>query len=89
MERVKLKELNFKNRNEAVAFLKALWGNQKTPCPLCGHELEWLHKKAKKINCDWQCKTATRFLKPFICWMSSTPPDKIKSAHAGDGKLTM
>lgn len=63
MERVKLNELNFKNRNEAVAFLKALWGNQKTSCPLCGHELEWLHKKAKKSNCDWQCKNCDKIFK--------------------------
>ena len=57
MERVTLNELNFKNRDEALAFLKKLWKEEKTDCPICGNELELLHKKAKKNDCDWQCKT--------------------------------
>lgn len=56
MERVKLKELNMKSRNEAVAFLKKLWTQKETDCPICGDKLELLHKRAKKSSTDWQCK---------------------------------
>jgi len=45
-----------KNREETVAFLKKLWTGQKVVCPKCGAaELEHLHKKAKKSDCDWKC----------------------------------
>ena len=48
--------MDFKNRDEEVAFLKKLWTGEKVPCPECGHEfLEHLHKKAKKSDCDWHC----------------------------------
>ena len=63
MKRVMLKELNFKTRNEALAFLKKLWNQQKAECPICGSELEPLHKKAKKSVCDWQCKNCNRTCK--------------------------
>lgn len=56
MEPVKLSELGFRGRNEALAFLKRLWHQEQTPCPLCGQTLELLHRKAKKSDCDWQCK---------------------------------
>lgn len=45
-----------KNREEEIAFLKKLWTGQKVVCPECGAaELEHLHKKAKKSDCDWKC----------------------------------
>lgn len=46
----------FKTRDEEVAFLKRLWLEQPTACPKCGRtQLEHLHKKAKKSNCEWKC----------------------------------
>ncbi len=48
-------ELNIANRDEAVSFLKSLWAEKPQPCPICGGELNYLHKKAKKSNCDWIC----------------------------------
>ena len=50
-----LKELNMKSRDEAISFLKALWTQESVNCPICGNQLELLHKKAKKSDCDWQC----------------------------------
>ena len=63
MERIMLKELGFGTRNEALAFLKKLWKQEKTACPVCGNELEMLHKKAKKSDCDWQCKHCNKTYK--------------------------
>ena len=43
-------------REEELAFLKRLWREEATVCPRCGGaELTYLHKKAKKSNCDWIC----------------------------------
>ncbi len=43
------------SRDEEVRFLKRLWSAQPTICPKCkSAELEYLHKKAKKSNCDWK-----------------------------------
>lgn len=55
MEKDVLLELGMSDRSEAVTFLKRLWNAQPTPCPKCGGTLEFLHKKAKKSNCDWKC----------------------------------
>lgn len=63
MERVYLNELNLKTREDALTFLKKLWNREKTTCPICGNELELLHKKAKKNNCDWQCKVCDKTYK--------------------------
>lgn len=63
MERVLLEELNMHNRKEVLIFLKKLWNQEKTSCPICGSELELLHKKAKKNNCDWQCKICNKIYK--------------------------
>lgn len=63
MEQVKLAELNMKSRSQAVAFLKKLWNSERTNCPICGEELELLHKKAKKSTCDWQCKNCEKTYK--------------------------
>lgn len=63
MERAYLSELGFASRNEAVRFLKRLWNSEKTPCPICGQELESLHKKAKKSDCDWQCGSCGKTFK--------------------------
>ena len=63
MERVLLEELNMSARKEVLTFLKKLWNQEKTNCPICGSELELLHKKAKKSNCDWQCKKCGKVYK--------------------------
>jgi len=55
MEKDILKQLKMENREEAVIFLKNLWSELPQPCPLCGGRLDFLHKKAKKSNCDWIC----------------------------------
>ena len=44
------------NRDEEVILLKKLWTSQAVICPKCGNaQLELLHKKAKKSDCDWRC----------------------------------
>ncbi|MBQ3513311.1 MAG: hypothetical protein IJA32_05860 [Lachnospiraceae bacterium] len=44
------------NREEEVELLKRLWACMPTVCPKCKvAELEHLHKKAKKNDCDWKC----------------------------------
>ena len=63
MERVSLEELGFTNRNEALSFLKKLWREEETTCPICGNALELLHKKAKKNDCDWQCRNCDKTYK--------------------------
>lgn len=63
MERITLEELNMQSRKEVISFLKRLWNQEKTNCPLCGAELELLHKKAKKSNCDWQCKRCNKIIR--------------------------
>ena len=50
-----LNKLKMNNRDEAVSFLKSLWNESPQSCPLCGGSLDFLHKKAKKSNCDWIC----------------------------------
>ncbi|MBR6477879.1 MAG: hypothetical protein IKS85_05465 [Lachnospiraceae bacterium] len=60
MERVGLRELKMSSREEVLAFLKKLWKEEKVNCPMCGEPLELLHKKAKKDNCDWQCKRCNK-----------------------------
>ena len=50
-----LNKLKMDSREEAVSFLKSLWSEKPQPCPLCGGKLDFLHKKAKKSNCDWKC----------------------------------
>lgn len=63
MERVLLKDLKMNSRTEVLRFLKKLWNEEKTNCPICGNELELLHKKSKKDNCDWQCKICNKTYK--------------------------
>lgn len=55
MENDVLRKLNMNNRDEAVCFLKSLWCETPQPCPICNGKLDFLHKKAKKSNCDWIC----------------------------------
>ena len=44
------------SREEEVALLKKLWREEEVLCPRCGGAvLVFLHKKAKKSNCDWKC----------------------------------
>ncbi len=63
MTRACLDELNMTTRQEIVRFLKQLWSDEGADCPICGRELELLHKKAKKSNCDWQCKICGKIYK--------------------------
>ncbi len=63
MERAKLNELGFKTRREALSFLMSLWRQDKVKCPICGKDLELLHKKAKKNDCDWQCRNCNKTYK--------------------------
>ena len=63
MERVMLKELKMNSRSEVLAFLKKLWNEEKVNCPMCGEALELLHKKAKKDDCDWQCRHCDKAFK--------------------------
>lgn len=55
MEKAVLLELGMSDRDEVVTFLKRLWTEQPTSCPKCGSTLAFMHKKAKKSNCDWKC----------------------------------
>lgn len=44
------------SRDGEVKLLKKLWTSQEVVCPKCGGaRLEYLHKKAKKSDCDWKC----------------------------------
>lgn len=63
MNRILLKELNMRTRNEILLFLKKLWNEEETNCPICGNKLEILHKKAKKSDLDWQCKNCNKIYK--------------------------
>ncbi len=58
-----LKELHFKDRDDEVKFLKSLWAEKPQPCPLCGGELDFLHKKAKKSNSNWECTNCGKLYK--------------------------
>lgn len=60
MSRVLLKDLNMTTRKEVLLFLKRLWNEEKTSCPICGNELEILHRKAKKSDLDWQCRNCNK-----------------------------
>lgn len=55
MEKDVLEKYKMSCRDDVVSFLKSLWGENPKPCPLCGGRLDFLHKKAKKSNCDWVC----------------------------------
>ena len=48
MEKVLLKQLNMKSKDEAISFLKALWNQKSVNCPICGSRLELLHKISKE-----------------------------------------
>ena len=55
MEKDILNKLKMNSRDEAVRFLKSLWNEEPQSCPMCDGKLDFLHKKAKKSNCDWIC----------------------------------
>jgi hypothetical protein len=55
MEKDIMNWIEISDRDEVVRFLKSLWSEKPQPCPICGGELGFLHKKAKKSNCDWIC----------------------------------
>ena len=54
-EKSVLERMHMRTREEAVAFLKSMWNETPHPCPYCRGQLDFLHKKAKKSNCDWIC----------------------------------
>lgn len=65
----------YKTREEELAFLKRLWKETPTVCPKCGQaELELLHKKAKKSNCDWKCPACGEIYRTISIMMDL--PDK-------------
>ena len=55
MEKDILNKLKMNSRDEAVSFLKSLWNEKPQSCPMCNGKLDFLHKKAKKSNCDRIC----------------------------------
>lgn len=55
MEKDIIKKLGMESREEVVQFLKKLWTGQEASCSKCGTTLDYLHKKAKKSECDWKC----------------------------------
>ncbi|WP_080676398.1 hypothetical protein [Ruminococcus flavefaciens] len=63
MEKITLNELKMHSRKEILTFLKKLWRCEGAPCPICGSELEMLHKKAKKSDCDWQCRHCSKIIR--------------------------
>ncbi|WP_019680007.1 hypothetical protein [Ruminococcus flavefaciens] len=63
MEKITLEELKMNSRSEMLTFLKKLWKGEGAPCPLCGSDLELLHKKAKKSDCDWQCRNCGKVIR--------------------------
>ena len=60
MDKFTLNDLKMHSRNEVLSFLKKLWNGENAPCPVCKNALELLHKKAKKSDCDWQCRTCDK-----------------------------
>jgi tRNA(Ile2) C34 agmatinyltransferase TiaS len=63
MDKFTLDSLKMSSRAEILTFLKKLWADDAADCPVCGSKLELLHKKAKKSNCDWQCRQCGKVLK--------------------------
>lgn len=55
MEQEVILKYNMSCREDVVKFLKSLWNETPQACPLCSGALDFLHKKAKKNNCDWVC----------------------------------
>ena len=52
------------NREEEVQLLKDLWCKKPVTCPKCGEAtLEYLHKKAKKSDCEWKCPACGEILR--------------------------
>jgi tRNA(Ile2) C34 agmatinyltransferase TiaS len=44
------------SRDTEVQLLKKLWNRERVICPKCGGgTLEYLHRGAKKSDCDWKC----------------------------------
>ena len=57
-------------REQEVAFLKRLWTEQPTTCPKCkSATLVFLHKKAKKSNCDWKCPACEEIYRTINLFM--------------------
>ena len=63
------------SREEEVRFLKRLWTAEPTLCPKCGGaQLEYLHKRAKKSNCDWKCPACGEIYRT-ICMLKKLPEE--------------
>ena len=63
-----------KSRDEEVRLLKSLWTSQPTTCPKCGEaQLELLHKKAKKSDCDWKCPSCGEIYRTIVM-LKNLPP---------------
>lgn len=46
----------YRRQDTEVALLKKLWRGEKVVCPKRRKDtLTYLHKKAKKSDCDWKC----------------------------------
>ena len=63
MDKITLNDLKMGSRKEVLSFLKKLWNGENAPCPVCGNALEQLHKKAKKSDCDWQCRKCAKIIR--------------------------
>ena len=58
------------SREEELKLLKMLWSAQAVICPKCGKsELEHLHKKAKKSDCDWKCPACGEIFRTINMFM--------------------
>lgn len=55
MEKDVIQRYKAKDRNDVIRFLKSMWSDNPQACPMCKGKLDYLHKKAKKSNCDWIC----------------------------------
>lgn len=59
------------SRDEEVKLLKRLWTSMPTVCPKCHNaELVYLHKKAKKSNCDWKCPSCGEIYRTITMLMN-------------------
>ena len=81
MERVSLRELHIGSRADVLRFLKSLWRQAETPCPLCGSPLEPLHRKAKESDCDWQCRRCGKVFRTvhLLDELNALPPEEEKA----------
>ena len=64
------------SREEELRFLKKLWAAQPAQCPKCRRaQLEYLHKGAKKSDCDWKCPACGEIYRTIRMFME-LPADR-------------